>query len=72
MSGLGGRLPVSHAVALTPRCFPTRSNEYIEALGRLYASREGLVGPRGEPVEVAAELLTALDDGGNPDSWTQV
>eukprot|EP00887_Chlorella_sp_A99_P003272 scaffold9.g3272.t1 len=39
-----------------------RINEYVEELGKLYAARSSLV-----PVE----LLASMDDGGNPDTWTQ-
>ncbi|KAL4423221.1 hypothetical protein ABPG77_000013 [Micractinium sp. CCAP 211/92] len=44
-------------------------NEYIEELGKLEGVKDNMVGG-GLPVELAVELLRAVDEGTNPDTFT--
>ncbi|PRW33561.1 mediator of RNA polymerase II transcription subunit 10b [Chlorella sorokiniana] len=44
-------------------------NEYVAELGKLEAAKDDMIGG-GQPVELAVELLRAVDEGTNPDSFT--
>ncbi|KAL4434309.1 hypothetical protein ABPG75_000750 [Micractinium tetrahymenae] len=44
-------------------------NQYVEELGKLDGVKDNMVGG-GLPVELAVELLRAVDEGTNPDTFT--
>ncbi|EFN51713.1 hypothetical protein CHLNCDRAFT_54921 [Chlorella variabilis] len=47
----------------------TKLNEYIEELTKLDAVKDNMIGA-GQQAELAVELLRAVDEGTNPDSFT--
>ncbi|KAL4860169.1 Mediator of RNA polymerase II transcription subunit 10b [Chlorella vulgaris] len=47
----------------------TKLNEYIQALGALEAVKDDMISG-GQPVELAVELIKAVDEGTNPDTFT--
>ncbi|KAL4515806.1 hypothetical protein Ndes2526A_g00510 [Nannochloris sp. 'desiccata'] len=44
-------------------------NEYTASLQSLHTAGMALLGRNGAPYEVPVELLTYIDDGGNPDAF---